>query len=292
MNMKSKLWPVLAALLLAACGGGGEPVSQQPAAANDTAGAASAAAQPAGSPAEETQTGQPQQAAADEQPQQAGGQQQSQQARQQPARPTEEERAASAAAAAQLRDGVDYQRLSPQQPTSTDSDRVEVAEVFMYGCPACFQFEPYVQQWKDRKADYVDLVPIPAVFDQLARIHAQAYYTAEALGKLDEMHWEFYREIHVNNNLLNTETALARFFDRFGVDEQTFRSTFNSLGVQTRLRRAEDLVRRYRVTGTPTVVINGKYVTMGRMAGSYENWFGVIDTLAAAEWAEAGGEEE
>jgi thiol:disulfide interchange protein DsbA len=184
--------------------------------------------------------------------------------------------------------GKHYTVISPAQPTSTDAGKVEVAEIFMYSCPACFSFEPHVQRWLGRKADYINFVRIPAPFNQVAILHGRAYYTAEALGKAEEMDGDFFNEFHVNRNMLDTEAKIAALFAKHGVDEATFKSTFNSFAVNAKMKRAEELVRRYRVQGTPAVVVNGKYNTGGQMAGSYEAWFAIIDDLAAREHA-AGG---
>ncbi len=182
-------------------------------------------------------------------------------------------------------EGTHYVLLNPSQPTSIDGDLIEVAEVFMYSCPGCFAFEPYIEQWIQGKAGYVNFVRIPAAWNAVAEVHARAFYTAEALGKLEEMHTPFFREFHVNGNYLDTESKLIDFFARFGVDEDTFSSTFDSFAVHTKLQRAKDLVARYRVSETPNVVVNGKYLTRGSLAQSYETWFDIIDELAAVEWA-------
>jgi thiol:disulfide interchange protein DsbA len=185
--------------------------------------------------------------------------------------------------------GKHYTVLSPAQPTSTDAGKVEVAEVFMFSCPGCFGFEPHIQRWLGSKADYINFVRIPAPWQPPAPLHARAYYTAEALGKADEIEGAFFNEIHVNRNLLETEAKLVEFFAKHGVDEATFKSTFNSFAVNAKLKRAEELGRRYRVQSTPTVIVNGKYLTTGSQAGSYEAWFAIIDDLAAREHAAAGG---
>jgi protein dithiol oxidoreductase (disulfide-forming) len=191
--------------------------------------------------------------------------------------------AAQTAAAQTFEAGIHYRELSPVQPTSSAADRVEIAEVFRYDCPGCYRFEPYLRQWKENLPDYVNLVRIPAVFNDLQRLHAQAFYTAETLGKIDEMHTTFFAEIHERRNLLSSEAALAALFGRFGVDRDTFTKTFNSFAVHTKVQRATELARRYRIPETPSVVVNGKYLTLGGMAGSYDNWFAVIDHLAASE---------
>jgi protein dithiol oxidoreductase (disulfide-forming) len=181
--------------------------------------------------------------------------------------------------------GKHYTVITPAQPTSTDAGKIEVAEVFMFGCPGCFSFEPHVQRWLGRKADYINFVRIPAMWQPAAPLHARAYYAAEALGKAAEIDGDFFSEIHVNRNMLDTEAKIAALFAKHGVDEATFKSTFNSFAVNAKVKRADELVRRYRVGSTPTVIVNGKYSTSGSLAGSYEAWFAIIDDLAAREHA-------
>lgn len=183
--------------------------------------------------------------------------------------------------------GKHYTVISPAQPTSTEAGKVEVTEIFMFSCPGCFSFEPHIQAWLATKADYVNFVRIPAPWNPMATVHARAYYTAEALGKLDEIDGPFFSEVHVNGNYLDTEAKLATFFEKYGVDKATFTSTFNSFAVNAKLKRAEELIRRYRVQSTPTVIVNGKYIATGQQAGSYENWFAIINELAAREYAAA-----
>jgi protein dithiol oxidoreductase (disulfide-forming) len=185
--------------------------------------------------------------------------------------------------AGELRENRDYRVINPAQPTSSEAGQVEVTEIFQYSCPACFRAEPLIEQWKAQKADYVNFVRLPAAWNQLSRIHARAYYTAEALGKLEEMHQAFFNEIHVAGNLLENEDSLAGFFARYGVDDETFRRTFNAFSVHTKVQRADDLIRRYRVGATPNFVVNGRYLTDGSMAGSYDRWFAIIDALAERE---------
>lgn len=188
-----------------------------------------------------------------------------------------------AAATPPFEAGKHFTALSPAQPTSVEAGKIEVAEVFMFGCPGCFGFEPHIQGWLKRKADYVEFVRIPAPWNPAAVLHARAYYTAEALNKVEEIEGPFFQEFHTKRNYLDTEAKLAEFFGRYGVDEATFKSTFNSFAVNAKLKRAEELIRRYRVQATPAVVVNGKYLTTGNQAGSYDAWFAIIDDLAARE---------
>ncbi len=179
--------------------------------------------------------------------------------------------------------GVHYLRLSPTQPTSSNPDQVEVCEVFWYGCPHCNELDPALERWQEQKPAYVNFIRVPAVWNARLQLHARAFYTAEELGKGAEMHSEFFREIHERGNGLDTEPKLQEFFGRFGVDAAAFKTAFDSFAVQAKLQRADELSRRYRIDGVPTMVINGKYTTDATMVGSYEDLLVVVDELVAAE---------
>jgi protein dithiol oxidoreductase (disulfide-forming) len=179
--------------------------------------------------------------------------------------------------------GAHYLRLSPTQPTSSNPDQIEVAEVFWYGCPHCYELDPQLERWRQGKPDYVSFVRVPAVWNPTLQIHARAFYTAEALGKGEEMHAEFFREIHERRNGLDSEASLQEFFGRFDVAPTAFKQAFDSFDVSAKLQRADELNRRYRIGSVPTIVVNGKYTTDGPMAGSYEELLVLVDELVAAE---------
>src|SRR5688572_374913 len=179
--------------------------------------------------------------------------------------------------------GVHYLRLSPTQPTSSNPDQVEVCEVFWYGCPHCNELDPLLERWQEQKPGYVNFVRVPAVWNPTLQMHARAFYAAEALGKGAEMHPEFFREYHERGNRLDTEPKLQEFFGRFGVDAAAFKTAFDSFAVLAKLQRADELSRRYRIDGVPTMVVNGKYTTDAVMVGSYDELLVLVDELVAAE---------
>ena len=179
--------------------------------------------------------------------------------------------------------GRHYLRLSPTQPTSSSPDKVEVCEVFWYGCPHCFTFDPLLEGWREGLPEHVSFVRVPAVWNPLLVLHARAFYTAEALGKGAEMHAEFFAEIHERRNMLESEAKLEAFFARFGVEPAAFKAAFDSYGVQLKLQRADELSRRYRIESVPTIVINGKYTAGGGEIASFEELLALVDELVVAE---------
>ncbi len=182
-----------------------------------------------------------------------------------------------------FQDGVAYQSIVPEQPTSSP-DKIEVLELFWYGCPHCHRFEPYIERWLKTKPANVEFVRMPAVFNEGWEIHARAYYTAEVLGALDKIHDPLFRAIHSQKRKLNTEEALQAFFVEQGVSADNFSKTFRSFAVDAKVRRAKEMGQRYGVRGTPAIVVNGKYWTDGTLAqGGPAEMLKVTDFLVKKE---------
>jgi thiol:disulfide interchange protein DsbA len=252
---------ILTALALASCGGGNPPATKSAPPATEDIAAGNTVPEDAEPPsAESSETAAPA-----------------------PAPAASNEASVAAPTSARFQLGKHYNRLSPTQPTSSPPDKVEVAEIFWYGCPHCYALDPSLKSWVASKPDYVAFVRVPVTWSDVAKTHAHAFYTADALGKIGAMHDALFREIQEKHDLLDTEDKLRAFFGTFGVDDATFNAAYESAGVQMKVQRADELVRRYRVMSVPTIVVNGKYTTDAVLAGGSEQLFALIGELAASE---------
>jgi thiol:disulfide interchange protein DsbA len=192
--------------------------------------------------------------------------------------------ASAQAQASRFQQGVNYKPLVPAQPTSVSPGQVEAVEIFWYGCPHCFALDPSVESWrKSGKAPYVQFVRVPAMWNDMLKTHARLFYTVEALGKLEELHPVIFREINVNRNLLDTTDKIVAFLGQHGVTADAYKKAANSFAVEAKLKRAEELNRRYRVQGVPMVVVNGKYTADVGSAGGNQQLLQLIDELASRE---------
>jgi protein dithiol oxidoreductase (disulfide-forming) len=191
--------------------------------------------------------------------------------------------AGTASAAFAPQQGVHYKLLTPAQPTNVAPGKVEVVEVFWYACGHCYLLEPKLEAWsRSSKPANAELVRLPATWNNTLKTHARVFYTMELLGK-QNLDGDIWREINVKGNHLDTPAAIEAFFTSRGVSKADFQKAFASFAVDTKIMKAEDLNRRYKITGTPTVVVNGKYVTDVAMAGSEDKLFEVINALVARE---------
>jgi thiol:disulfide interchange protein DsbA len=191
--------------------------------------------------------------------------------------------AARGASAAGLTEGNEYKLLKPAQPSEAAPGKVGVVEVFWYACGHCYLLEPKLEAWNQKgRAPYVQLIRLPATWNPVVKMHARVFYTIELLGK-PQLHDEVFREINVKGNRMDTPEKIEAFFVSRGVSKDEFQKAFSSFAVESKVLQAEDLNKRYKITGTPTIVVNGKYVTDVGMAGDEDKLFQVVNELAARE---------
>jgi len=195
--------------------------------------------------------------------------------------------AAGAAAATpvdwEYEEGTHFRRMTASQGTSSNPDKIEVAEVFWYGCSHCYNFDPIVEEWKASAGNDVSFVRIPVIWSPTHQEHARLMYTAESLGVLPEAHEAIFASFHQKGNLLAKEEDIVQLFAGLGVEEDKFREAYNSFGVTSAVKRAENLTRRYGIRSVPIVVVNGKYVTEGKGIKSFADMLNVTDELIERE---------
>ncbi|NIR59304.1 MAG: thiol:disulfide interchange protein DsbA/DsbL [Gammaproteobacteria bacterium] len=181
-------------------------------------------------------------------------------------------------------EGFDYERITPAYPLDDDAE-VEVAEFFWYGCPHCYRFEPYLRRWLESKPEHVDFQRVAPPLNPGWRVHAKAFYAFEVMGVTDALHRPLFDAIHAEGRRLGSEEALADLAAEHEVDRSELTDTMRSFTVDTRVRRAMQLARRYGVNSVPTVIVAGKYRVTGPLAGTYENMIKIIGYLVEKEHA-------
>ncbi len=186
--------------------------------------------------------------------------------------------------AAEYKEGVEYQRIDPPVPTST-GDKIEVVELFWYGCPHCYDFDPYVKRWLMRKPANVEFIHIPAVFNKLWELHAQAFYAAKALGISGKIHDGLFDAMHQGGRKFPTPASLQLLFAEYGVSKEDFYKAFDSFAVKSQVKRAVQMTKRYGIEGVPVLIVNGKYRISSRGVRTYSDMLKVVDYLVGKEEA-------
>ncbi len=184
--------------------------------------------------------------------------------------------------------GKDYVEIAGGQAFAPVAGKVEVAEVFGYTCPHCAQFQPLIDGWKARQPADVNVISVPAAFGGYWVTYARAFFAAETLGVQEKSHDAMFNALHVARslNLQSTPEDIGKFYAQYGVDAKTFASTMQSFAVETKLNRAKQFAVRSKVEGTPSLVVNGKYLVSVDERG-YEAMFNTVEHLVARERAPA-----
>lgn len=175
-----------------------------------------------------------------------------------------------------------------QAVRTADPTKIEVAEVFSYQCSHCFQFEPVLQAWEKQQPEDINLVQTHVLWSPQMEPMVRGYYTSIALKVKDKTHMAVFNALHLEQKQLNTAEQWAEFFSGFGVDKTKALNTYNSFGVSSQVKQAEARARSYKVTGTPEMVVEGKYLVSSRLTGGHAEMLKVVDFLVAKARADRG----
>ncbi|MCP1673451.1 thiol:disulfide interchange protein DsbA [Natronocella acetinitrilica] len=188
-----------------------------------------------------------------------------------------------AAQAQQFQEGTHYRVLERSQST-VDDERIELREFFSYACPFCHQFYPVINNYMRGAPDDVVLVHHPVVFRDDWEPLARAYFVAEQLDIVDDVHGAIFVAYHEENMRLRSVGDAQELFTRYAdVDADAVADAWDSFGVETSLRRYDRSARVYGVRATPSLGVNGKYYTDARMAGGADELLQVVDYLIERE---------
>jgi thiol:disulfide interchange protein DsbA len=179
--------------------------------------------------------------------------------------------------------GTHYTELAVPVNTN-DASKVEVLEVFWYGCSHCFRFEPLIANWEATMPADVDFGRFPAMWNGLMEVHAQVFYTAEAMDALDVVHEHVFNAINIEGNRLQNEGQIGALFAKYGINEDEFAKSFNSFSVRTKVNQAKQRMQAYEIRSTPNMIVNGKYlVATGQSVLTQADMLDVVDFLVEKE---------
>lgn len=182
------------------------------------------------------------------------------------------------ASASHAQSGQQYVPVNPPQPSDTPG-KVEVLEFFAYTCPHCAAIEPMVAEWAKTKPEDVVLKQVPIAFNASMKPLQQLFYTLQTLNRPD-LHAKVFSAMHVERKRLFDKKAMGDWAAEQGVDRAKFDSIFDSFSVDTQVQRADQLVKAYKIEGTPTFAVGGKFITSPTLAGnSYEGALQEINRL-------------
>ena len=181
-----------------------------------------------------------------------------------------------------FRAGVHYELLD--NPTKVrDPSKIEVTEVFWFGCNHCYALEPYIARWKRDIPLDVTFIKSPATWNDMLKTHATIYYTAKALGIEQQFVPAAFNTIQNEGKMLTGNTELEYYFRGFDVQKDRYKAVSTSFGVRNAVDQADKKMKEWKVTGVPSLVLNGKYKVAASRSVRTDELFDVVDFLIEKE---------
>ena len=177
-----------------------------------------------------------------------------------------------------------YVELANPVPVA-EPGKIEVVELFWYGCPHCYHFEPTINPWIAKLPDDVNFVRVPAMFGGVWDLHGQMFIALQTMGVEAKVHAAVFEAIQKGGKKLASPDEMAEFLATQGVDKDAFLKTYNSFGVKGQVANAKRLGMAYQISGVPAMVVNGKYRFDIGSSGGPEQTLDVADQLIAKERA-------
>jgi protein dithiol oxidoreductase (disulfide-forming) len=175
------------------------------------------------------------------------------------------------------RENLEYRVIAPQ-PVET-GERIEVIDFFWYGCPYCYELQPGLDDWIRRKSADVEVRRIPVVLRDTWAPHARIWYTLELLGEAERLHAQVYRSYHFEELHMSKPDVMERWAVKQGIDRRRWLDAYYSPEVDARIARAAEATKRYEIQGTPTIVVDGRYLTSSSMTPTVRGVLPVVDDL-------------
>ncbi|MEZ5537389.1 MAG: thiol:disulfide interchange protein DsbA/DsbL [Thiolinea sp.] len=182
-------------------------------------------------------------------------------------------------------ENVDYAVITPPVSTQAEEGKVEVAEVFWYGCPHCYNLEPTINEYIKTKPDYVTFTRIPAMLDPTWVFHGKVFYVGRMLdpnGSKD-VHAKIFEALQKQRRRIGNDDQLRRFYQSLGFKLDEINNILKSMELKTKLDYARDITVKSHLDSVPTIIVNGKYLTSPSMVSGNKNLIEVINYLSSLE---------
>ena len=173
-----------------------------------------------------------------------------------------------------------YSEVSPPQPVDSKG-KIEVVEFFWYGCPHCYNLEPYIEAWLKKLPPDVEFKRVPAIFNQRWAHDAAIFYTLESMGLVEKLHRPLFDAIHKDRLQTDNQAALSEWLQKHGVDPKKFMDTMKSFGVQSKTKRALQQTVAYKIDGTPAMAVQGRYTVSADQGRSQQGMLQAVDQVVA-----------
>ena len=178
----------------------------------------------------------------------------------------------------QLAIGTDYVEINPAQPTDNPA-KIEVIEFFSYACPHCNDLNPSIMKWAAKLPAEVDFKRVPVNFSPFYQLMARLYYTLEAIGELKRLDEAVFNAIHVKGLKLIDDKSIQEWAVGQGIDAKKFSDAYNSFGVISKVKRADQLAKAAKIQGVPAIFVDGRYLLVGKDVKSHDDQLALTDKI-------------
>ena len=175
-----------------------------------------------------------------------------------------------------------YTEIKPALPTQS-GEKIEVVEIFWYGCSHCFSFEPHVKAWLKTMPEDVVFLQVPGVLNSRWAVHARGFFAAQKMDALEKFHTPLFNALHVKRRNVFTRDSLVDFAADIGLDKREFARHYDSNETEVKMKQAFFMARDAKITGVPSLIVNGRYLTSASQAGSFEKMLETVDYLIREE---------
>lgn len=187
--------------------------------------------------------------------------------------------------AEEFKDGTHYVTLSPAITTQAPTGKVEVVDLFWYGCPHCYALEPTIEKFLSQKPANVVFQRVPATLSPRWEYHAKLFYVGQMLDPdgVKKVHTKIFEALQKQRRKIDNDEAMTRFFTELGFTADQVKNALNSMEMKTMMARATDIGVKSKADSVPVIIVNGKYRTSPSMVGSEEKLLQVVDYLVKRE---------
>lgn len=187
--------------------------------------------------------------------------------------------------ASEFKEGTDYKVISPAIPVQAPAGKVEVAELFWYGCPHCYHLEPTISKFLQKKPANVEFRRVPATLSPRWAFHARLFYVGQMLDPdgSKHVHTKIFEALQKQRRKIDNDDSLRNFFTSIGFSADQVNNALKSMELNAMMVRADEVGKMSKADSVPMIIVNGKYLTSPSMVGNEEKLLQVIDYLIQRE---------
>lgn len=160
-------------------------------------------------------------------------------------------------------EGVHYKKLK----NPIIEYQATVIEFFSYSCPFCYRILPATESIERNLPKVFEYRRIPVHLGKKKyEVTAYAWFLLNHFGYDAEMHRYIFNVVHapilneVNFNSLSKLDDVRNFFSTMGFSGAVYETAFSAIEDSKEVERADEIARLFKVSGTPTIIVKGKYV--------------------------------